>query len=51
MIWLTILPFCLSMSIFLTDWAWSALSKATAPRRCEHPWYMDGRCMECGEPR
>lgn len=20
------------------------------PRECDHPWYMDGRCIVCGTP-
>lgn len=26
------------------------LSRSVAPRVCEHPWYMDGRCIVCGVP-
>lgn len=54
MIWLTILPFCMSMAILLTDWAWKALSKEvenSTTEPCAHPWYIDGRCMVCGTPK
>lgn len=52
MTWLVIIPFCLSMAVLLTDWAWKALHKpepSTPP--CEHPWFIDGRCMVCGQPK
>lgn len=55
MIWLTIIPFALSMSILLTDWAWKGLERMSkfedSPRSCEHPWFIDGRCMVCGTPK
>jgi len=52
-IWLVLVPFALSMSILLTDWAWNAMHKVedSTTEPCSHPWYIDGRCMVCGEPK
>ena len=52
MIWLVIIPFLLSMSILLSDWAYKALNKPEPPvEPCAHPWFIDGRCMVCGTPK
>lgn len=49
--WL-IIPLCLLMTVVLTAVADRALNKPDPPAPpCEHPWFMDGRCIVCGEPR
>lgn len=40
------------ISYAITEMAWAATHKvedSTTP--CEHPWYIDGRCMVCGTPK
>lgn len=51
--WLTILPALFGLHVLLTDLAHKALTKPEPEPTitpCEHPWYIDGRCMVCGEP-
>ena len=53
--WLLMIPFALGVvSYFLTKWAWKALHRPEPepePDPCEHPWFIDGRCMVCGTPK
>lgn len=40
------------VAFVVTEIAWRAMNKvedSTTP--CEHPWYIDGRCMVCGTPK
>jgi hypothetical protein len=52
MIWLLAIPVLLALAALLTVWANRALYTPPEDEQpCEHPWYMDGRCVVCGEPR
>lgn len=47
-----VIPLCLLMTVVCTALAGRALNKPEPPAPpCEHPWYIDGRCIVCGEPR
>lgn len=48
-----VIPLCLLMTVVLTALAGRALREPEEPPTppCEHPWFMDGRCIVCGEPR
>jgi hypothetical protein len=50
--WLLI-PACLLVAVALTFLAGRALREPEAPPEppCEHPWFIDGRCIVCGHPR
>lgn len=50
MMWLLI-PLCLLMAVALTWMADKSLNKAPEKEVCEHPWYIDGRCIVCGDPK
>lgn len=51
MTWLLI-PLCLLVAVALTWIADRALSQPEPPTPpCEHPWFIDGRCLVCGDPR
>jgi len=50
--WLLLIPLCLGIAAALTWWADRDLKKpAPPPAACEHPWFIDGRCMVCGTPK
>lgn len=56
MIWILVIPACLVLSVLLTwlaDWAFwgSEIQEDPLEKPCEHPWFMDGRCIVCGHPR
>lgn len=51
MIWLVLLPAILGCAVVLTDMAHKALTAALRPKVCEHPFWMYGRCGQCGTPR
>lgn len=48
-IWLLLIPGLLALSVVITWLAHRDLNRPTPP--CEHPWYINMRCMVCGEPR
>lgn len=52
MTWI-IIPICLLLALALTWLAERALREPEEPPEppCEHPWYIDGRCIVCGDPR
>lgn len=40
------------LAYIATELAWKAMNKPEPPTpACEHPWYIDGRCIVCGHPR
>lgn len=52
MTWLLI-PLCLLVAVALT---WLADRDMQEPKEppappCDHPWFIDGRCIVCGHPR
>jgi hypothetical protein len=52
MTWLWAIPVLLALAALATAWANHALYAPPADEQgCEHPWYMEGRCVVCGEPR
>lgn len=51
MIWVLLIPACLLMTVVLTALANRALREPEEQAPCGHPWYMDGRCIVCGQPR
>lgn len=50
MTWLVLIPVILGCAVVLTDWAHTEVKRLIAPRRCTHPFYIFGRCIECGTP-
>lgn len=50
MIWLVVLPAILGCAVVLTDWAWRWMQDAVKPKPCEHPFWIFGRCIQCGTP-
>lgn len=50
--WLLV-PVLLVLSVALTWIADRALREPKEPPTspCEHPWFIDGRCLVCGDPR
>lgn len=53
MTWVLLIPLCLMLSTALTAFAIIALERREPEEDgpCEHPWYIDGRCMVCGTPK
>ena len=51
--WVLIIPFCLIFGNVLMAYAIIALENREPEEGgpCEHPWYIDGRCMVCGTPK
>lgn len=48
-----LIPLCLLIAVALT---WLADRDLREPEEthdppCLHPWYIDGRCIVCGDPR
>lgn len=40
------------VAYIVTEIAWKAMHKPEPKHEpCEHPWYIDGRCIVCGHPR
>lgn len=50
--WL-IIPMTVAVDCFLVWAASRALREPEEPPTppCDHPWYIDGRCIVCGHPR
>lgn len=50
--WLLV-PVLLVLSVALTWIADRALREPEVPPAppCAHPWFIDGRCLVCGDPR
>lgn len=50
--WITILPVIFGLHAVLTHLAHKALKPKPepAPEPCQHPWYISGRCIICGDP-
>lgn len=48
-----LIPLLLLATVALTWLADRALREPPEPQRepCSHPWFMDQRCVVCGEPR
>lgn len=48
-----VVPVCLLMTVVCTALAGRALEDPEEPPAspCTHPWYIDGRCIVCGDPR
>lgn len=48
-----LIPTCLAMAIVFTTLANWALREPEDPPEppCSHPWYIDHRCIVCGQPK
>lgn len=48
-----VIPISLLIAAVSTALAGRALREPEEPPAppCEHPWYIDGRCIVCGTPR
>lgn len=50
MIWLVLLPAILGCAIVLTDMAHKSIEDTIRPKPCPHPFWIFGRCIQCGTP-
>lgn len=51
--WVALLPCIFGLHVVLTEWAARAMKPPEEPgyEACEHPFYIDNRCIICGTPK